>query len=134
MILVDSSAFIEYYRPSGSPRVRAAVADAIAADLVAVNGVVWVEIIAFAATESDYRKLISDFEIFRWLELGSHSFNLASELGFMLRRKGITIPATDLIIAASAVQHEATLYHVDSHYDMLAKHSALRVKNLQGLP
>jgi hypothetical protein len=37
MILVDSSALIDYYRPAGLPGVRSAVAEVIEADLVAIN-------------------------------------------------------------------------------------------------
>ena len=131
MILVDSSAFVEYYRPTGSRIVRAAVAEVIEADLVAVNGVVQVEILAFASSEVNYRKLLSDFRVFHWLDLEKADFDLAAELGFSLRRKAITIPPADLMIAASAIRSDATVYHVDSHYDMISRHSDLKAKNLE---
>jgi predicted nucleic acid-binding protein len=51
-------------------------------------------------------------------------------MGFSLRRKAITIPATDLIIAASAIRAGAVLYHVDGHYDMLSRYYGLKAKNL----
>ena len=69
MIVVDTSSFIEYYRPGGNERVRAAVADAIAADEVAVNGIIHVEIVAFAREEGDYERLLADFQAFHWLEI-----------------------------------------------------------------
>ena len=131
MILVDSSAFVEYYRPSGSRSVRAAVAEAVEADLVAVNGIIQVEILAFASAQTNYRKLLSDFKLLHWLELRESDFDLASELGFTLRRKAITIPANDLIIAASAIRANALLYHSDGHYDTLSRHSDLMSRNLQ---
>ena len=49
MIVIDSSAFIEYYRGAGLEEVQDAVAAAIAADEVAVNGIIQVEICAFAS-------------------------------------------------------------------------------------
>jgi predicted nucleic acid-binding protein len=130
MIVVDSSALIEYYRPSGDPRVRDAVAAAIAADQVAVNGIIRVEILAFAAGEAERRLLASDFEAFHDLDLGPPDFDLACQLGFGLRRRGVTVPATALIIAASAIRAEAHLYHVDGHFDQIAKVSELAVANL----
>ena len=57
MILADSSALIEYYRPSGDPLVRATVAEAVAADSVAINGIIQVELMAFAASQADYDDL-----------------------------------------------------------------------------
>ena len=130
MIVVDSSALIEYYRPSGKANVRKAVAQAIKNDQVAVNGIIKAEILAFASGKKEFLKLSSDFDAFHWLSLKKSDFDLASELGRVLRKKGITIPPTDLIIAASAIRAKAALYHVDSHYDQVEKYSRLKTKNL----
>ncbi len=130
MIVVDSSAFIEYYRPSGLQGARRKVAEAIAADLVAVNGIIRVEILAFAPDERVLKKLTADFDAFHGLDLEPQDFDRATELGFALRRRAITVPTTDLVIAASAIRAQATLYHLDSHFDRIAEHSELRVENL----
>lgn len=131
MILVDSSALIEYYRPTGSPPVRAAVIEAINADRAAVNGIVQVEVLAYLSPwRVNYSKLVSDFRILRWLYLSESEFDLACELGQRLREKGITVPSTDLIIAASAMLSDATVYHIDSHFDDMARHCDLKARNL----
>lgn len=127
MIVVDSSALIEYYRPRGDPQVRETVAQAIAADEVAVNGIIRVEILGFAPSEVERRRLASDFEAFHMLPLGEPDFDLACRLGFDARRRGHTVPATDLIIAASALRSGAVLLHVDAHFDRIAEVSALAV-------
>ena len=126
MIVVDSSAFIEYYRSSGLRSVQDAVANAIAADQVAVNGVIQVEICSYASGDSERRQLEADFQGFHWLDLGPPDFDLATDLGFQLRRLGLTIPATDLIIAASTILANARLLHRDAHFDLLAQHSKLQ--------
>jgi len=130
VIVVDSSAFVEYFRPSGNSKVRHAVAQAIAADQVAVNGIIEVEIVAFAREEAEYRRLAAHFRAFQWIELGRAVFEQAAGLGATLRRKGITVQAADLIIAASAIEAGAQLYHTDSDYDQIARHSALQAENL----
>ena len=130
MILADSSALIEYYRPEGAPVARSAVAEAMAADSVAINGIIQVELMAFASRQVDYDNLAADFRAFHWLDLGRPQFDLAAEVGFRLRRQGITVPATDLIIAASAIGSRATLYHLDAHFDEIARHSSLDARNL----
>jgi predicted nucleic acid-binding protein len=129
MIVVDSSAFIEFYRPAGNPLVQRAVAEAITGDRVAVNGIIQVEIVSFAPTKADLRRLAGDFQAFRWLELGAGDFELAQDLGFKLRKEGITVPATDLIIAASTLRAGATLYHLDAHFDQIAVHTRLQVRS-----
>lgn len=131
MILLDTSALIEFYRPQGIPAVQETVAEVIDADLAAVNGVIQVEILAFAPARYKFGNLLGDFKLFRWIDLEEGDFDLAAELGFSLRRNAITLPATDLIIAASAMRASAVVYHVDSHYDVLSQHCGLKAKNLR---
>ena len=131
MIVVDTSAFIEYYRPGGDDRVRTAVADAIAADEVAVNGIIHVEIVALASDQADFKRLEGDFQAFHWLETDRDDYERATEIGYRLRRQGLTVPPTDLIVAASAMRAGATLYHVDGHYDQIAEHTDLKARHLR---
>jgi hypothetical protein len=44
--------------------VQAAVAEVIASERAAVNGIIQVEIVAFAPDETSYFKLLSDFQAF----------------------------------------------------------------------
>lgn len=46
---------------------------------------------------------------------------LARDLARLAHSKGITVPATDLLIAACAEHHQLGLLHNDSHYDQLEK-------------
>jgi predicted nucleic acid-binding protein len=128
--LVDSSAWIEYYRPSGRSDVARAVAEAIRSDQAYVNGIIHVEIVTFAPSPEAFEQLSSDFAAYRWLELGHADFRRAAELGASLRTHGITVPATDLIVAASAIGAGATLYHTDAHFDSIALHSNLTSVNV----
>lgn len=130
MIVVDSSALIEYYRPAGDPAVRAAVAEVIAADELAVNGIIQVEVLAFSHSDEEKRLLWSDFRAFHHLPLTRVEFDLASDLGYDLRRQGMTVPATDLIVAASAIGTSAPLYHLDDHFDRIAVVSDLDSRHL----
>ena len=64
MILIDSSAWIEFYRKDGLTEIKKAVKNAIKEDKAAINGIIHVEILAFTATEEDYENLTSDFSSF----------------------------------------------------------------------
>jgi len=129
VIVADSSALIESYRRGGAPTVRAAVAAAIAADALAINGIIHVEVVGFAADEREQRVLLEGFRAFHWLDLGKPDFELAASIGFDLRRRGRTVPATDLIIAASAIRAEAELIHLDDRFEEIARVSPLVCRN-----
>jgi predicted nucleic acid-binding protein len=53
----------------------------------------------------------------------------ASLLVFNLRRKGITIPHTDILIAACAMSEGCVLLHADNHFDIIARHTDLIVES-----
>ncbi len=48
-------------------------------------------------------------------------WGLARELARLARSKGVTVPATDLLIAACAEHHRLDLIHHDGHFDQLKK-------------
>lgn len=132
MILVDSSVWIAYYRPEGSEELKNIVKEAISLDLVAVNGIIIVEVLSGISKETEVKKVGSDFKGFHYLSLSVEDFFEASSLGSSFRKKGLTVPATDLLIATSAISARTTLYHLDSHFDQIAKYASLKVKNLTG--
>ncbi len=130
MILVDSSIFIEYYRADGSNKIKEILKEAIYHDLVAINGIIMVEVLSGISHRADFEKVKSDFKGFHYFPLSEKEFIDASLLGSKLRAKGKTVPSTDLIIASSAINYDTTLYHLDKHFDIIAKHSALKSKKL----
>ncbi len=127
MKLIDSSAWIEYYRKEGNKEYKNWISRAIQNNTAAVNGVIQVEILVFTKTQPEYDFISSDFSALHNLRLDKHVFKKASEIGFDLRRKGITIPGTDLIIAACALVSNVELIHFDSHYKYIAEHYPLKM-------
>ncbi len=53
----------------------------------------------------------------------------AGRWGFELRRRGVTVPFTDLLIAAVAAGAVAVLVHRDRHFDSIAAHVGLKVES-----
>jgi len=132
MNLVDSSVWVCYYRP-GNEEIKEVIKEAIRLDRVAVNGIIMVEILSGISKKEDFEKVKSDFGGFHILPMEERVFEKASELGSSLRKNGLTIPSTDLIIASSALLSDCTLYHLDFHFDVISKHTRLKAKNLEKL-
>ena len=129
MILVDSSVWIEYYRTDGDPRYKRWVAEAIRRDQVAVNAIVAAEILTFTRDRGQYETVAADFSAFHWTAVDRAVGLRASDLGFRLRRNGVTVPATDLLIFASAFEARAELMHHDGHFASIAKAVPLTLRS-----
>ena len=129
MILVDSSAWIEFQRATGSV-VDARLTKAIEADEDLVTlGLVVLEVLAGAQDERqarDLRRLI-DRSGFVPLEEPS-DWELAAALYRACRRAGITIRRLpDCLIAVVAMRVGADVLHQDADFDAIARHAPLSV-------
>ncbi len=128
MILVDSSAWVEYLRSTGSPvhlRVRAALEEK---QELASTDVVVMEILAGARDDDDrdqLRRLLYGRE-FLAVE-GPSDYEQAAELYRACRRQGETPrKLTDCLIAAVAIRNDAQLLHADADFRVIARHTPLR--------
>ncbi len=129
MILIDSSAWIEMLRQTGSPadrRLRAAIGGN---EQLATVGVVLLELLAGARDEAhakDLRRLLARCRLLRQEEPSDHE--AAAALYRACRRGGSTIRRLpDCLIAAVAIRHGIELLHRDSDFDEIARHTALSV-------
>lgn len=120
-ILVDTSAWIEFYHPQGAKRVKQALAEALEREEVAVVAPVVVELLRGAKTESAYRVLHDDLRAVSCLPLGWEEAATAAYLGWKLRRAGQSVPTIDLLIAAAAQRHQHEVWHLgDVHFKAIA--------------
>lgn len=129
MILADTSAWVEYLRATGSPvhlRLRKLIADE--GDLVTTE-VVMMELLAGETTPEGVarlRRLLGRFDLLA-VE-GLADYEAAAELHRRCRAGGETVRnLTDCLIAAVAVRHGAALLHRDQDFDVIARHTRLRI-------
>lgn len=129
MILVDSSAWVEFLRRTNSSvhlRVRAALAEKVE---LASTDVVLMEILAGARDDADRDRLRRLLYGRTLLAVdGPSDYEQAAELYRSCRRGGETPrKLSDCLIAAVAIRHKAQLLHADADFDVIARHTALRV-------
>lgn len=129
MILVDSSAWVEFLRATGSPvhlRLRAALE--ANEDLASTDAVV-MEILAGARDDSDRDRLRRLLYGCIFLSVnGPADYEYAAELYRLCRRSGETPrKLTDCLIAAVAIRNDAEVLCEDSDFQAIARHSPLRL-------
>ena len=130
MFLIDSSAWIEYLRPNGSPKVKRRVRDILAMDAGACCGIVVVELLRGARSEKDFQSLSDALISLEQLPIDSAVITRAARWGYLLDRRGKPIPTTDLVIASSAYG-KARLIHTDGDYEILSSLVGLEEEKLE---
>lgn len=123
LILVDSSVWIDYYRPKGPERLKRRLQEELHLGTVATMGLIAVEVLQGAPGASAFANLQEDFLGLQWLEISQDVWLEAAKLGAGLRQHGLSIPATDVVIAATAMHYRCHLWHRDEDFTRLARHT-----------
>ena len=126
MILVDTSAWVEFLRDTGSPVCNEV--DRLLGSRVAVTDPVVMEVLAGARDERhlhDLRALLGRAEL---LLCASEDYLAAAVLYRQCRQRGETVRRLiDCLIAAVAIRNRAKVLHHDEDFDVLARRTALKV-------
>jgi predicted nucleic acid-binding protein len=124
MILVDTSSWIHFLRPDGDGDVRARVESTLRAGTARWCPLVRLELWNGAGGERE-RKVLREFErVIPELAIDDAVWSEARDLARRCRAAGVTVPATDILIAACAGHHGAQLEHADGDFDAIARVSA----------
>jgi predicted nucleic acid-binding protein len=129
LFLVDTSVWIFALRKQFIPSIKERVSELLRDHVVLTSGMIKLEILGGAKTEKEFQRLKTRFDALDSVETNTSLWEKAYALAFTLRRKGVSVPSTDILIAACALTTESTLVHADAHFDVMAKHSALTVES-----
>lgn len=124
MILIDTSAWVEFLRDTGSDACRRV--DGLLDRDLATCDVVRMEVLAGARDErhlGDLRRLLARASMLR---TEPSDFEEAAALYRTCRRQGETVrKLIDCLIAAQAIRAEVPVLHADADFEVLARHTPL---------
>jgi tRNA(fMet)-specific endonuclease VapC len=116
-IIVDTSVWIEYLK--NRPSVTGVLDHYLLTGKAFTVGPVIAELLQGAKTEQDYNALKNSIDGLPYLETNLDDWVLAGRVSFKLRKQGITIPITDCIIAALAINRDAAVMSLDQHFEFI---------------
>lgn len=126
LILPDSSIYIGALRAGRDPfRSFAAGIDALDWEF-ATCGQIALEVCRGLRDPQVLRRFRERFEVMIFLPTTNQVWERATQLAWGLDRQGWTLPAPDLLIAAHALQADATVLTLDAHFHQIP---GLRVIN-----
>ena len=126
MILVDTSAWIEFLRDTGSP-ICQRVDDLLASE-IATCDVVRMEVLAGARDEQHLQQLRRLLARASTLPTEPVDYDAAAALYRTCRQRGHTVrKLIDCLIAAVAIRGNVPVLHRDADFDILAQHTTLQI-------
>jgi predicted nucleic acid-binding protein len=127
MILVDTSAWIDYFRDADTPATQRLVAALSADDNICTCGIVLTEILQGVKSDRERNELIEHFDSLIYLPMPRDAYLQAAEFYRAARKAGRTIRSTiDCLIAACAVANQVDLLDADRDFEAIAAVSTLK--------
>ena len=127
MILVDTSAWVEFLRDTGSGVCQRV--DDLLDDEIATCHPIRMEVLAGARDEhhlNQLRRLLARASL---LPTRATDYEAAAALYRTCRRSGATVrKLIDCLIAATAIRANISVLHADADYDTLARHTPLHIE------
>jgi predicted nucleic acid-binding protein len=126
VILIDTSAWVEFLRDTGS--AVCSEVDRLLADNIAVCDPIRMEVLAGARDDAHLRDLRGLLGRATVLPTEPVDYEMAAGLYRTCRRSGQTVrKLIDCLIGAVALRHGTPILHADSDIDALSRHTAVRV-------
>ena len=114
-IIVDTTVWIEFLRNSNS-ELSNHLKLLLRQGRVIMVGIILAEILQGVKLAKERNRLTDLFKNLPYLEITRSNWEKAGDLESTLRKKGITIPLSDLIIASAAVSGNIEVYTIDPHF------------------
>lgn len=129
LILVDSSCWIEFFRPRGNAYAQDTIRRWILDDQVVLCGPVRAEVLR-GARKNEVKKIDETFAALRYLTTADTDWTEVAEKAQLLAGKGQHVPLIDLLIAIIAQRHGVAVAHADSHFSTIKKLVSVEMHDL----
>jgi predicted nucleic acid-binding protein len=126
MVIVDTSAWVEFFRRQGDPLVKLAVKGLLDAYEATLCGPVEMEFIGGARPEE--KDLIQSwFGVVPYARNDQKIWRKAATLYSRMNSKGFKVPWNDALIACITIEMGCRVYAVDKHFDAMSRYGGIRL-------
>lgn len=116
-VLADTSVWIEFFKP-GSP-VGNHLEVLIGKNSVIVCGIVLFELLQGVKSEAEKAKISCILTTLPYIEMTEQLWRQAALLSVSLRKKGITVPLSDILISSLAIENVLPIFALDQHFEQI---------------
>lgn len=119
-VLVDTSIWIEYFNKPDSNAGKS-LENLLKKGRVFLTGIILTELLQGAKIEKEFESILESMLALPFLETTLNTWIQAGRISFALRKKGITIPTTDLIIANLSLENNCKIFTLDLHFNKIPR-------------
>ena len=124
-IIADTCVWIEFFRKK--TMISQELKKLVAGRQVLMSGIIVYELLQGVKNKKDAENIKRGTLALGYLEVTSETWLMAGDLFFELRRKGITLPPSDVLLAALTIESQCRLFTIDRHFDQIPNLKRYRI-------
>lgn len=117
-ILPDTCAWIDFFNARSTP-LSAALETALRSGAICTCGIVKYELVQGVKSKKEEQVLFAALQAVEHLEMTEPLWIKAGQLSGQLRKQGITVPLSDILIATLALESKASVLTIDRHFSLI---------------
>jgi predicted nucleic acid-binding protein len=117
-IIADTSVWIEFFRDEKC-LISTHLQGLLRSGRVALTGMVLAEILQGVKGARAAARVSKSLEPLSFMEMNRKEWQMAGEMSASLRRKGVTIPLSDILVASAALNQDCEVFTTDPHFDSI---------------
>ena len=116
-VLVDTSVWIEFFKANSS--VSNNLELLLIEGSVEICGVVLFELLQGIKSESEKLKIKEILLNLPYVEINQNIWQKSAEISLNIKKKGYTIPFSDILIGTLAMENNFSVFTLDRHFELI---------------
>lgn len=116
-VLADTSVWIEFFKADSE------IGDHLEALLkgnsVWTCGVTILELLQGVRSDSEKKTILEIVSALPYVEMSLEIWHKAAEVALSLKKKGLTLPLSDILIASIAIENKLSIFTLDKHFALI---------------
>lgn len=118
--LVDTSIWVEFFRERNQ-HIKKRVLDLLDANRIVINGVIISELLMGARGKKEIEFVKERLSRLDFLEADRNFFIICGDIGHKIRKNGVNMPLSDIMIAAHAKINNLIIFTMDKHFESIGR-------------
>ncbi len=114
-ILADTSVWIEFFKKDSE--IGDKLSSLLAEGSVTICGIVIFELLQGIKSDKEKSIILNAISELPYIEMNKALWEKSATLSSTLRKKGIVIPLSDILITAISLEYDLSIFTIDKHFE-----------------
>ena len=116
-VLADTSVWIEFFKAKSE--IGSEIESLLKGNHLWTCGVVMFELLQGIKSDSEKKSILEILSAIPYIEMKPFLWEKSAAIASSLKRKGITLPLSDIFIASIAIEHNLSILTLDKHFEQI---------------